>query len=401
MGSSAYIHLSAQTGENLAWVGLEGRSRTDGARHVAAAVARLRVVAVVPGVDVLVQTLPMPKASWRNLLRALPFLLEEKVASPLENLHFSLGPPLEGGQRPVAVIEAGLMEQWLAVLDEAGIRPDAMVSETLLLPWEARTWTLLQTPERALLRTGSHTGLAMDSHNVPFMLGRALADTDLTTRPDKLVVFNYLPEPLALPLPDGAGVIVEESRPDVDPLAFLARNALETGGLNLLQGRFGAQGRWEGLLRPLRLTALLLLLWLFVKLGVLFVASQRMETQVAALDGRMQDIFSQSFPGSRPVRPEAQMREKVKRLQQEAGGGQEFLDLLIQTGPPVLAAPGTVVERIHYQEGLLDLYLHVRDLESLNKLKQTIEAAGRMTVTIRSAVKQGSSVDSHLQIKGM
>ncbi|MBF0152319.1 MAG: hypothetical protein HQL64_01050 [Magnetococcales bacterium] len=408
MGSCAYIHLTTQADQSatrasdkLTWVGPEGHTRTEEAKQVATATARMRIVAVAPGVDVLIHALPVPKTSRRNLVKAIPFLLEEKVASPLEKLHFSLGPPLDNDERPVAVTDIDLMEQWLAQLGDIGIRPDSMVSETLLLPWTPASWTLLQTPEKALIRTGRYTGLAMDTAHARFLLDRLLAETDQTAQPEKLLVLNYTAEPFNTLFPDHPQLIVEETRPDMDPAALMARSTLESTNFNLLQGRFGIQGRWEGILRPFRLTAALALLWILVKLGVVFVDNQRMEAQLQAQETRIQEIFQQAFPGTRVVKPEAQMQERLKRLRQDAGGGQEFLNLLIQVGPPVLATPGTIMERIRYQDGLLDFYLYTKDLEQLNKLKQTIETSGRMEVTIRSAVKHDDSVESHLQIKGL
>ncbi|MBF0424117.1 MAG: type II secretion system protein GspL [Magnetococcus sp. DMHC-1] len=401
MRSHAYIHLNADTGDTLTWVGPEGNSRTENAKQVAAAMSRMRVVAMVPALDVLIQSVPVPKTSRRNLVKALPFLLEEKVATPLEKLHFSLGPPLENGHRPVAVTDAGLMEKWLTRLKNVGIRPDLMVSEILLLPWKPDTWTLLLTPEQALLRTGLHTGLGMDTGNAQFILERSLSEWDQQTLPKTLQVLNCTSQAFKPAFADHPDLEIEEIRPDVDPITLMAGTTPEPGIINLLQGRFGIQGRWESFLRPFRLTAGLMALWVLIKLGIVFFENKRMDAQIVVLEARIQEIFKQAFPGVRVVQPEVQMRERMKRLRQEAGGGQEFLNLLVQAGNTVMTIPGTTVERLRYQDGLLDLYLRIQDLEQLNKLKHAIETSGRMEVNIRSAVKQDDSVESHLQIKGL
>ncbi|MBF0176308.1 MAG: type II secretion system protein GspL [Magnetococcales bacterium] len=401
MRNYAYVHLPAAAGDMLTWVGLEGDAKSEVASKVAAAISRMRVVAVAPGVDVLLESLAVPKTSRRNLAKALPFLLEERVASPLDKLHFSLGPTLKEGYRAVAVAEVERMEEWLATLAHVGIRPDMIVSETLLLPWKSESWTLLSTPDRALLRTGACTGLAMDNANIRFVLDQALRELDQADRPKKLLVLNYTTEPCNSMLPDLPDLEVEESRPEVDPATLLAGANLETGTINLLQGRYGIQGRWEGIVRPFRLTVILAAIWILVKLGIVYVENIRMESQLLAFDARIQEIFQKTFPGTRVVHPEAQMRERMKRMSKEAGGGQEFLNLIVQAGSTIMDFPGTVLERIRYQDGLLDLYIRIRDLEQLNKLKQAMEASGRMQVNIRSAVKQGESVESHLQIKGL
>ncbi len=70
-------------------------------------------------------------AAARRIAQAVPFALEEHLASDLENLHFAIGQrDASSSATPVAIVAAQPLERWQAAWDAAGIRPDAAYAES-------------------------------------------------------------------------------------------------------------------------------------------------------------------------------------------------------------------------------------------------------------------------------
>ena len=72
---------------------------------------------LVPGVDVLLTSVALPKMSSSKLKMAVPFALEENVAENVSQLHFSIG-GRKGESYPVAVTNNNKMKLLLLLAKE-------------------------------------------------------------------------------------------------------------------------------------------------------------------------------------------------------------------------------------------------------------------------------------------
>jgi general secretion pathway protein L len=167
----------------------EGQTRTPvqtGAPAVAVIGGARRVVVLVPGEDVALHAARVPVGRNRQrLLRAIPFALEEQLASDIEDLHFAIGKP-DGDQYPVAVVERRQMDAWAKLLREAGISAHQWVPETLAVPHAGDGWDLLPDGERVLVRSGDCSGFTCDADTLEVMTTLVAAEERLPahgTRP--------------------------------------------------------------------------------------------------------------------------------------------------------------------------------------------------------------------------
>lgn len=87
-----------------------------------------RVVGVLPAADVLALAVALPDAAPARLRAGLPFALEEQVAGDIESQHCAMGARGADGRWAVRVIARARLEAWLAVLRDAGLEPQALVS---------------------------------------------------------------------------------------------------------------------------------------------------------------------------------------------------------------------------------------------------------------------------------
>src|SRR5207248_2821984 len=116
---------------------------------------------------VLLLDAPQVSAQRAQLAKAVPFALEDQLASPVEDLHFALPERLTPGHVVVAVVARRVLRDWLAKLATHGIRADALVPETLALPLQDGAATLLIENDRALVRRGASQASACTLDELP------------------------------------------------------------------------------------------------------------------------------------------------------------------------------------------------------------------------------------------
>jgi general secretion pathway protein L len=87
-----------------------------------------RVIAIVPGQDVTSFAVPIPVSKASQVRKAAGFLIEDRLAVPLQQVHFSIGGQTAEG-RQIAVVARDRMASWLGALSRHGLKPDAMVAD--------------------------------------------------------------------------------------------------------------------------------------------------------------------------------------------------------------------------------------------------------------------------------
>ncbi|MDX9768157.1 MAG: type II secretion system protein GspL [Ectothiorhodospiraceae bacterium] len=392
----------------LRWAALESRGaaplfgRGDASDAMRAALGA-RVVVLVPGSEVLLAGAEVPSRNPRKLMQALPYALEDRLSEDVEDLHFAISARHESGPLPVAIVARRQMDAWLARLRDAGITPQAMIPDLTLADCPAGAWRLLLDGREAWLVTGPQQGQAMEREQTAMMLDLALTEADEA-------------KPALLHVVRAAGVDAEDAALD----EVLARHAVETRherlpsglfeslvrdfderrGIDLLQGPYGRRERLEQLWRPWLPAAALLLVWLLVQGAIEIVRIEGLKNESLALDRQMESLYLEAFPGSRVVDPRTQMQHGLAELRAATGGGGgDFQRVLAATGPVLGATSGLHIQALRYRPGQLDVDLEVKDLQTLDLLKQRLAQGSGWEVDIQSASARGDKVESRLLIR--
>jgi general secretion pathway protein L len=353
-----------------------------------------RVVVLVPGGEVSLAEARVPGRNRQRVLRAIPYALEEQLATDVEELHFALGPVTDGDRYPVAVVERSNMDAWAALLRENAIQAEQWIPETLALPSDAG-WSLMVDGETVLVRSGDYAGFAADTDNLPvlFSLFQAKQQAPETAR-----VFGSTRLDLEL-------VEVECVDERVQPLEVLARGWAQGPGINLLQGAYSRREEWGRLLRPWKASAALLLAG-FILVGISTGLNYfHLSQQRQQLKAEIEDVYRKAFPqAKRIVNPRAQMEQKLKQLRRQAGGGNtDFLAMFAETAGVVRTTEGINVRGASYRSGRLDLDLQADNLQILDNLKQALVSSGMMSAEIQSvSTEADQKVKSRMrvQVKG-
>src|SRR5688572_26861697 len=132
MSETLVIRLRAAEDSPASWLIVDLNGARSGPVHTgplaeAAGLAQdRRVVLLLPGAEVGLAEPELPLRGSAKLAQAVPFALEEQLASDVEGLHFAVGERDSATVgTPVGAVSRGLMDRWNAACEAAGIKPAA------------------------------------------------------------------------------------------------------------------------------------------------------------------------------------------------------------------------------------------------------------------------------------
>ncbi len=198
-----------------------GQGDQDWARNPA------NVVVFVPAQQVLSVSCTVPGRSASQMRRALPYVVEEFIASDIDDTHLACGNLRPAQPVRCGMIDDQLLRDWLQTLAGLGIRPGYLLSEVEMLPAEPKGASLLIENGQVLLRT-ENQAVCIDRHN----LVAALSALDL----DRLTLI------------DGRLTDIETSQLDFEVCADRVAEIAGEGGVL----SYFAQ-RWQQSEKPLNL----------------------------------------------------------------------------------------------------------------------------------------------------
>lgn len=127
------------------------------------------VVTLVPGSDLIFRRVNLPGKYSRQSAAALPYLLEEQIASDVDDLHLVvLGH--QGREVDLMAVDKGKMQSWLGWLEQAGLKTLHLLPDVLALPLAADGWSALQLGEEWLVRQGPRQGIVAEESLLAMLL---------------------------------------------------------------------------------------------------------------------------------------------------------------------------------------------------------------------------------------
>jgi general secretion pathway protein L len=360
--------------------------------EVIAQAAGRKMVVFVPGAEVRLTQVKVPAKQPAKVLQAAPFVLEDQLADDVETLHFALGPRQPDGSFPVAVASHSHMEEWLAPFRERNALPDALIPETLALPWEnGGPWTVLPEPDHLTARTGAFSGFSCVPQD--FELFLQLAENGVQ-HPLRVLVsmgeqVDYTPLKRPLELLPGFN----------HPLEAMVRHLRLAQAINLLQGVYSQRESLDRFWRPWRFAAMLLAAAFVLGIVVNTVEALRFKHAAAAQQSANETRFNQLFPGQRvaAVSLGTQVEQQAQILSHGNGQGGP-LPLLQQAADSLVAVPGLTLNNAEYREGALFLDLSGTDLQLLEKLRGWYASHHCASLEVQSADSGESGAKIRLKL---
>jgi len=369
-----------------------------------------RVVAVVSPGDALVTESDAPAKSASKLAQVIPFALEERVASEIEDLHFALGErDADTGRVPVVVVSRALLDGWLAELRAVGLQPQAIYSEASLVPAMPGQLIGLLDGEFLTLRTAEGPPVVM-----PALAVRDALEMVLAAQTSQ--VAGLEPPPMGLLLYASqedwqqhehevdalrerfTGVKVQILPSSSGPLSVLAQAAGSGDAVNMLQGSYAVSSPMQQGWKAWRIAAALAASLLFVHLGARYFELTRLRKTEAALDASIQDAFRAAMPGQQNA---LNARRRVEARLAEVrggGGGGALLPALSALARAKTAVPAATIEGMMFRDGTLELRINAPDAAALDAIGQQLRASS-WQADIKGLTANGDGYRGNLQIR--
>lgn len=297
----------------------------------------------------------IPSRQQRQILQALPFMVEEQIATEIEDCHFAAGARDDGGNVSVVVTEKSLMSAWVDAMAEAGIKPATVTPDVLQVPWSKGISVLVDGP-RALVRTGRFSGCGIDVGLLPTAI--ELAEVDAATElhiyihPAELPAFQlYLTQ-----IEAGFPGLTTTTTTDYSAFEFLCRHYDEST-VNLLQGSYSVGDLRTGRGSGWRTVAVLGACAFGLHVMVLVAQGVYLDIHAEQLRRDAIALYRDVFPNDQNV-GDIRRRWQAHLGRTGAQPSGEFFDLFRQT---ISHLPGAnlTVQNVNFNEGRGDLVLQL------------------------------------------
>ncbi|EOS7044005.1 type II secretion system protein GspL, partial [Escherichia coli] len=280
---------------------------------------------LVPSGRIAFHQVTLPHRTWRQRLQVLPFLLEEQLATDIEQLHFAILHQ-SGDRCDVAVVEKAVMHRWLAYCGQLGVREVRLLPDVLMLPLATEGWSAVKLAGQWLFRRDRYAGMTVELSWLTHFLS-------LTAPP---VIESYSVPPVPCP---GPKTTEWRNQPGRDLLQLVAEGD-GYDGADLRQGEFARQGTWYARFRPWRYVAGALLACVFLAGSNAGLAHYRLWQQAQFWRYESVRVYQQLFPSEKAVKDPR--RQMLRHLQQSTGNNIPELGSVMRQLQQLLSETSTI-----------------------------------------------------------
>lgn len=346
----------------------------------------------------------LPTKPSRQILKALPYMLEDELSEDVEQLHFAIeqnGFDKEKAQYwvNIAIVKKELITRWMSLLSDSDIVVKTMLPDVLCVPFSTdNSISMMELGDGWLFREGDWQGCYIESAWLDFYWQKK---NEQITEPLKLQYYSPLPENLTAQIIENSQIELNSVDPEL-AMVVLAKGAEQTKW-NLLQGDLAQKKAVSKNWRIWRPVAALLIIALVSKL--IMMASTWSETQ-SALSKAKADLaasYKKAFPKEK-LRINI-LRTQLKRKVAEAtgvSGGTEtgFLSIMTKITPVLSEQNKINIESIRFDGNRSELRIaaNAPSFQAFEQFKSGLEKIG-LDVKQGAVNNEGSLVSGSLSIK--
>ncbi len=343
------------------------------------------VIFLLPQQSVLQTSVELPEKASRQLLSAIEFQIEDRLAQDVEDQHVAIA---DSGESPigVAVVSRQLMDRCLFLANVSGIRIRSILSEAELCPFESGVIRTQQTDGILLLRTGSHSSIKTEPALLPVVLNLLGRDTQFRVLSTSSAVGT-------LPLAEGWQQETSQS-------SLALSDLLGKSVINLLQRDYRLSSPLQAVYRHWRWAAIFLLGFVLLFGYNKTVSLNELETEVAALKQQQYQLarpFLASNVSADDNLKTLLIREMSRQQTQSVDEG--FLSALMNFSRARSNFQQINVNRITFQRDPLRIDLLAAQLNVMEDLLQTVKRSASGASLADLSVKPGE-VSATLVIPG-
>ena len=351
-----------------------------------------KVVVFIPTEDVLLTHVTIPSNNKKQLLQAVPYALEERLADDIEALHFAIQTEKKNDLTHVAVINQQKMKYWLDQLHQYAIHPHYILPSLYAIAFKAKSWTLIRKEKRSYLRQDKWSGFSCDNNLLSLFL-----EEELKNNPPEVIY--YAGDDKEYPK-----ILKELEKHQLNDANEVNHDDIvETLELNLLTGFNRGDSallsfNWKPWLPSAILASLVGIIWL----GIMAWQNYLLNTKLINLESEIESVYKKTFPKSRIQNAPVQMQQKLEALQKNNGAtATSPLQAIATVSPFFKKFPKISLKEIRHQNNELLFIISAPNLTRLEAFKNILIKEGALKVEIKSSTTTADKVESTLVIKGV
>ncbi|WP_334038640.1 type II secretion system protein GspL [Alteromonas macleodii] len=323
------------------------------------------VIALAPSSEILLKWVELPPKAGRKIISAIPFMLEDELATDISQQFFAIGPK-RGDEQAVAVVSHEKMELWQSWLSEAGLFCDTIIPDVLAVPVTENGWSVLTLGEQLFVRQDTFKGVQGEA---TWLLPTLVHFTAQQESP--ITITNYAGIDLST-LPN-----IEEAQAPLElPMQVLAKEAMQSS-FNLCQGDYKVKRKRSGVLNQWRVAAVLAVLALCTSLIDKGISLYQLKAQNQALSSEISTAVKAGFPNIGTYRNvRLKLQSELAKLEQ--GGGSASMLIMLDQLAPAFSATDVKPQTLRFDATRTEIRIQAqgKNFEALEQFKRTAENAG-------------------------
>jgi len=351
---------------------------------------------MIPGDTVLLTSAKVPSKNRRQIIQAVPFIVEEELATDVDDLHFAIGDRDSDGMVQVGVVDHSQLRFWIDQLNEAGLSPDLARVDSILVPYQEGGISVFLGSERVILRPTRDTALVCDRTSISELL--------------QIIRLQRKDAPVSVyvePGSDNDDVISQqllvESEQSGDPIVAdyllfeCCCRGYQDSSLEFLHGDFKVQQKTRRKTSVWQTAAVLATAGFVLHLLLLLSEGVYLSRQAEQLSAQATSLYQEVFPQDKNVRD---LRRRW-RAHLGKGGSETDAAFLEAFGVAASRLPDSnlILETINFNESRGDLVLQVQGerSEALVNYSEQLKEAG-LAAEIGTISQDDNSVKGSVKI---
>lgn len=353
------------------------------------------LVILAAATEINLTTIDLKAKSHKQMIAAVPYMLEEELSEDVEELHFALHTiDKNEGRQLVGAISGALMTKLYAAISKHSYTSAAVVPQTLSIPHVDGTWSLFIQSEAATLRTGEFQGYGIDTVNLDEILSAETAVYRQQHDQDaEIVEYDFRVEEHQDPLAESSTTLVAEG----EALALIGRYWLDHQEmLNFLQGNYLIKSAMPGTMKLWAIAASLMLVSLLLFVTNMAISNQQLSNHSQHLGEAMNGIYAEIFQDEPAGDAAAAMRKKLLSLQGSRGGPvTPFFSFVAASGSVILKDQQSRIVRMSYNNKRMEIDVETTAFDKLEALQQKI-GSDTIIVDLKAVTNNSGKIKGRL-----
>lgn len=352
-------------------------------------------IVLIPSQMVLTVSCEVPGRSAGQIKRALPFAVEEFVATDIERMHIAPGPIKPGLPILCSIVERTSLASWLNCFSSLGIAPSYFVADAQLLAIESGTASVLFDGDGALVASSDQAAM-VDRGTLVFALN--------SVAPDKIVTVNGVLTDLEVDQLDSPAELETVDLIEYGVLDYFADRFAPAACINILQGPFKPQQQTSARASKWMGVASLAAGWVTIAFLGMVVEALWSSSEADRLEQDSLALYTQFSPReAQPSGIDALRRSVASKLGKQAIPGQTneasgFVQLTSHFANVLDLQSQVTSLRYQARNDEITVEVMLKDYEELEVIRSKLADQG-VSVEVANAEEEGGKVRSRLRVK--